>query len=1612
MEEEREKLKFFSADALIGLLVKAGSDVDTIVTLNKEQLIELCLVAKGLKEGVLPKKGVKEVTMVEMMQMMMDREERQREIMMERDERHRKEQREIMMEQREIMMEREEQVKKEQRESRMEYEEQVRREQNEREERQREFICAQEEEIRKEQREWQTKLLDSQIHSQEKMREEAKRERDRKTREEEAMGTKIKKFGDILKNVLPKMPTEDVELPLYLESVESMFAIYQVPDDLKCALLMPFFSEKAKKLIRRLPVDQLTSYAKLKVALLREFRLTPQQYKGQFTKAEKLANESWMQFATRLRTYLRFYLESREVDNFQKIQDLWVADKMKECMPFVLRSHVIAKESDSWIEPIKLAELSDIFSINLSEGQNVKEIGFKFPPKFGEGRSFQNYQRDGKGVEKRPQFQKFNDNSLGRNKGQGTMKFEKPKCFICLSEHHFKANCPRNKTKVNPGVARVNQVEVEGEVKEAGVCLVKVEPDNTGEWYEGKGFCNSWEMEYGPYDYCRETEYCLEDKAIELQKVRRDKKGEEEVVVDLNSLFECSALNISAGNAVAVSSGVTLSSIPRVKLQIGKSACTALLDSGSEITVVNKRMLPNVGEGSQPLGKIKLRGAFGVPSEANLMNLPCMLVSDEGHSKVSVLLTCAVTDDLMLDTECLLTLDDYKALTQNDGFNGLEIEIDEGQTLEGGVDSKSLEDECNAVCVKNVLQVEGTSGGGTSAGEEDAEGLFTMDSSDGIEQRTEVSDILDETPLLVKAAEQLRKEQLADDGLKEWWEKGKNNEGGYSIRAVDGVLFHRDRVGGQSVQQLVVPRIKVREILDLAHDSVWGGHFGSRKTLQRIKLSFWWPGMSKEVKEYCQSCTGCQLRRRKTTNDRVPITPVVRTTNAFEVVNCDIIGPFEQVSRGFKYVLCVIDQCTKWPDVRPLRTINAEAICEALLEMFSYTGVPRVVVTDRAASFRGKLMKEFMKRLGCAPRFSSPYHPEGNAIVERWNQTLKNMLHQVVKARPKGWEKELPFLLWAYRELPNATTGVSPFMMVYGQIGRGPLTILKETWTGDQIAPWELANTSKYMQRLKKQMQLSKDLAEEHSKEAQKSYAHYYNLRSKDKTFEIGDQVVILEKDCSDKLSSRWIGPGVITRKISAYSYLVQMPDGGERTLHANFLRRFNPRVSAVGLICDGEEDFGRVDCQPVDVTETIDRTTIFDQIDFTHLDVDQQQDLRKLLQKFTSLFDDKPGLCKLGTHSIRLQGEVHPRRQKPYRIPQLFKGEVDRQITQLLADGLIEESNSPWAHPVVCVRKADGKSLRLCCDYRGLNSFSLSDCFPMCQTEDLINQVASAKYITTLDCSSGYWQVPMQEDSKELTAFVTHRGMYQWLRMPFGLKGASATYQRIANKILEPHSDYADAYIDDFAIHSESWKEHLKHLEDVLFSIQKSGLTLKLSKCVFGKAKVKWLGHLLGSGVKEVDQDKVSAIQNIPLPNTKKELRHFLGLCGYYRAFIPSYAEVALPLTELTKSRNMFCLDCPSKAYDAFIRLKEALMSSHVLIAPDFHDPFIVQTDASDYAVGVCLAQLRNGCERPIAYASRKLSETQQRWSTIEKESYAVIFALQRFEHYLIGAKMLIIIH
>ena len=214
-----------------------------------------------------------------------------------------------------------------------------------------------------------------------------------------------------------------------------------------------------------------------------------------------------------------------------------------------------------------------------------------------------------------------------------------------------------------------------------------------------------------------------------------------------------------------------------------------------------------------------------------------------------------------------------------------------------------------------------------------------------------------------------------------------------------GLLYHKDKVEGQPVCQLCVPTVRRDSILKLAHDSVYGGHLSEQKTGQRIKLSFYWPGLKRSaVREYVMSCQDCQLRARNLTTDRVPITPITKDQIPFQTLNMDCTGPLDPPSaQGHKYCLCIVDSCTRWPSVYLLKSLTAKAVCDSLLDLFVNIGVPKVIVSDCGTNFTSQLTQEMLHKLGRAHRFNTPGHPQASAMVERFNQTCKKMLHHVIQ---------------------------------------------------------------------------------------------------------------------------------------------------------------------------------------------------------------------------------------------------------------------------------------------------------------------------------------------------------------------------------------------------------------------------------------------------------------------------------------------------------------------------------------------------------------------------------------------------------------------------------------
>jgi hypothetical protein len=397
---------------------------------------------------------------------------------------------------------------------------------------------------------------------------------------------------------------------------------------------------------------------------------------------------------------------------------------------------------------------------------------------------------------------------------------------------------------------------------------------------------------------------------------------------------------------------------------------------------------------------------------------------------------------------------------------------------------------------------------------------------------------------------------------------------------------------------------------------------------------------------------------------------------------------------------------------------------------------------------------------------------------------------------------------------------------------------------------------------------------------------------------------------------------------------------------------------------------------------------------------------IRKNIHVFRLNFN-KPTHTTVTEHSIETTTN-NPIRQYPYRVTMMEQAIIRKEIAKMLGMGIIRPSKSPWASPIVLVTKKDG-SIRFCIDYRKLNAVIVNDAYPIPNIDDNINYLVGKKFYSTCDAISGFWQIPMREEDIPKTAFVSADGLYEFLVMPFGLRTNSQVYQRLMDNVLEGiRYQFALDYIDDLMVYSDSFEDHLSHMQKVFDRLTVANIKLKASKCCFAQNEVVYLGFNISEAGVAPDPAKILAIVKFELPKNVTDLRSFLGLCNYYRRFIPQYAHLAKPLYDLVGKDSPWNMDY--KAVKVFQELKTLLTKSPILRLPDFSKKFILQTDASNHAMGAVLSQIFDGEEHPVLYLSKTLSKSQRNYSTTQKEALAVVWAIKTLRHYLYGREFTVI--
>ncbi|XP_068221304.1 uncharacterized protein [Palaemon carinicauda] len=500
-------------------------------------------------------------------------------------------------------------------------------------------------------------------------------------------------------------------------------------------------------------------------------------------------------------------------------------------------------------------------------------------------------------------------------------------------------------------------------------------------------------------------------------------------------------------------------------------------------------------------------------------------------------------------------------------------------------------------------------------------------------------------------------------------------------------------------------------------------------------------------------------------------------------VSVDIIGKIHPPSeKGHQFILTMMDHASRYPDAVPLKNIDSESVAEALVDMFSRVGVPEEILSDLGTQFTSDCMKEVARLLSMRQLTTTPYHPMCNGLVEKFNGTLKQMLKKLCQEKPNQWHRYINAVLFAYREVPQESTGFSPFEILYGR----------------------------------------------------------------------------------------------------------------------------------------------------------------------------SERQIKELVREYEDIFTDIPGTSNKGEHKIELTSH-EPVRSKPYPVPYGVRASLRKEIKDMLDMGIIQESASPYASPVVMVKKSDGSN-RVCIDFRKLNRITIFDPEPMVTADDVFARLSESNFFTKIDFTKGYWQIKVRSDVPK-TAFVTPDGQYEFLKMPFGMVNAGATYVKCMRTLLKG-LDNVESYIDDLLVHTKSWSEHLETLQELFQRIRNANLTVRPSKCILASETVQFLGHEIQGGTLSLQETNISKIQSAPQPKTKKEVRSFLGLTGFYRAYVPNYATIASPLSDLTKKGKSNVVQWQEPQEKAYNSLKSILVNKPVLRLPDLNRRFILRTDASDVGLGAVLLQ------------------------------------------------------
>ena len=1427
----------------------------------------------------------------------------------------------------------------------------------------------------------------------------------------------------------PKLPVfcegKD-ELDFYLQRFER-YATVQKWDKKEWAInLSSLLTGKALTVYSTIPTEDAHNYETLKTAILKAYHLTQDGYRQKFKTSRPEGSETATQYLDRITDYLQKWLNLAHVPKtYEGIVDFLAIDQFLQSLPKDMALFV--KERYPHGTKAQVTDTSERY-LEAHKGWSQLPRTQNRPPISTRSKGQVSFLSKSSG-------HSVNRQASSENRSESSSKFTgksgKPTCHFCHQPGHFWRNCKNAPKSFVPAMSMIFDI-VRDETLTVDDNTDIPNCDNPEQDTYQSQKCDSQEE---PNSSCESCELNSTDEVIEASFMKMNITNDHHIDCALKE----GHFELKCGHRIPLMSAActcksTVGRMITADGYVGNQRVDVMRDSGCDGIVVKSDLVPKEAltgkfvsctmiDGTVrrfPIAMIEINTPFISGS------VPAVCMKTPVYKLIIGSVPGATLEpDPSWNFKPMVTVSDEKTSNVN-----IRAEVISNHT-------KPLVQSVTKPCQVNSAKPEGIAAAVETRSQAKAKAkLF---------KPLKVSQPLAD----VVTVDKLCEEQMTDvtlqkirDKVSDQNEKTRKSGGSFKFVKRNGVLFREFQAPnvdhGNVLHQVVVPFKFRKHVMHLAHESILGGHQGVKKTIDKITTNFFWPGIQADVRRYCQSCDICQRTIQKGRVTKVPLgtTPLIDTP--FDRVAIDLVGPITPRSeRGYRYILVVVDYATRYPEATPMKSVESERVAEELVNIYARLGFPKEVLSDQGPQFTADVMKEVSRLLSIRQLTSTPYNPKCNGLVERFNGTIKQMLKRMTEERPKDWDRYLGPLLFAYRETPQESTGFAPFELLFGRTVRGPMTILKELWTNETTQS-ETKNTYQYVLDLRDRLEKTCELAQNELAKSQDRYRKYYDRKTKPRQYQVGDEVLLLLPSDANKLLMQWKGPYPIVAKKSNMDYTIDFGNR-QKTFHINMLKKYVRRSDyfqdekdmhvdgkiTAGLKIHTPEMF-QITCtsviedepEPYEMgsseldRELIQLPTVKSKENFRDVHInsdltkDQHSQIKRLVYSYSDILTDLPGRTNLGKHEVKLIDDK-PVRQRPYPIPHSLRNKIQDEVDSMLKMGIVEHSDSPYASPLVIVKKPDGSD-RYCVDFRRINAKTIFDAEPISDQSEIFAKLAKDRYFTKIDLSKGYWQIPMDEGAKPLTAFITHHGLFQWRTMPFGMVNAGASFSRIMRKLLKGLPN-VDNYIDDILIHTPTFDEHFQSLKEVLKRLRMANLTARPSKCFVAYFEVEFLGHVVGKGQVKPRPAKIEAVQNAARPETKSQMRSYLGLTGYYRSYIPNYAMIAAPLTDKTKKGEPNKVRWESSQEIAFQTLKNKLVSSPILQLPDLSKPFILRTDASDIGIAAVLMQETLGEKFPVAYASKKLSQAQRNYSVMERECLAIVWAVQKFEPYLYGTQFTI---